>query len=156
VIENLKNVFMTATSFLQNGVAPPNTPIAQKIELEKQNHLSSKKFFIVFTSFLVLFVFYFVSVCVLFFLPNLPEYITGFVAIFSKTIEVLSIIIASYLGTQAIVDLRYGSNSNVSLQSSSQHNINQNTQTIHIIEEGDLNAPKVKPFSSLAYKDGDI
>ena len=147
---------MTATSFLQTGVAPPNTPFFQKKELESQNHLSSKKFFIVFSSFLILFIFYFVSVSILFFLPNLPEYITGFVAIFSKTIEVLSIIIASYLGTQAIVDLRYGSNSNVSLQSNSQHNIEQNTQTIHIIEEGGLNAPTIKPFSMLACKDENI
>jgi hypothetical protein len=36
------------------------------------------------------------------------------VTIFTKTIEVLAVIIAAYLGVQAVVDLKYGSSSNVS------------------------------------------
>lgn len=150
MIENFKNILKTATSFLQTGVAPPNTPIDQKMSLERQNHLSSKKFFIVFTSFLIIFIFYFSSVAVLFFLPELPVHITGFVTIFSKTIEVLSIVIASYLGTQAIVDLKYSSNSNVSLQSNNQSTKEDITHNINIIEEGSPNAPTIKPFSSIA------
>lgn len=79
-------------------------------------HMSSKKFSVVATSLLALMFFYFASVGVLFFLPahsGNNELISGFVTIFTKTIEVLAIIIASYLGVQAAVDLRFGSNSNV-------------------------------------------
>ena len=42
----------------------------------------------------------------------------GFVTIFSKSIEILSIIIATYVGAQAVVDLKYGSLSNASIEGS--------------------------------------
>jgi hypothetical protein len=83
-------------------------------------HMASKKFSVVATSLVALMFFYFASVGILFFLPDQSgnnEIITGFVAIFTKTIEVLAIIIASYLGVQAAVDLRFGSNSNVNYES---------------------------------------
>ena len=40
--------------------------------------------------------------------------ISGYVTIFTKTIEILAIIIAAYLGVQAVVDLKYNSSSNQS------------------------------------------
>jgi hypothetical protein len=46
---------------------------------------------------------------------NAPEFVSGFVTLFSKTIEILAVVIASYVGAQAVVDLKYASNSNASL-----------------------------------------
>ena len=43
---------------------------------------------------------------------KMPEHVTAFVTLFSKTIEIFAIIIASYLGVQAAVDLKYHSSSN--------------------------------------------
>ena len=102
-----------ALSFLQTGAVPSNTPSELTEQMKKVNHLTSKKFFIVGTSFLILGFFYFASVGVLFLLPQQSELIGGYVTIFTKTIEVLAIIIAAYLGVQAAVDLKYGSSSNV-------------------------------------------
>jgi predicted DNA-binding protein with PD1-like motif len=79
--------------------------------------MESKKFYIVITSVVILAFFYFSSIGLLFIIPNAPEFISGFVTIFSKTIEILAIIIASYVGAQAVVDLRYQSGSNVDLES---------------------------------------
>jgi hypothetical protein len=116
------------TSFLQNGVAPPNTPGHLKQEMEDKNHLSSKKFFIVFTSIFFLAFFYFSSVLILFMAPRMPEFISGFVTLFSKVMEILAIIIATYLSVQTVVDYKINSNSNASIES-----INQNNKTV--IEE---------------------
>tara|TARA_R110000868_G_scaffold103681_14_gene285380 strand:+ start:241 stop:717 length:477 start_codon:yes stop_codon:yes gene_type:complete len=116
--ENISNVAKTAAAFLQLGKAPPNTPEALVHQLEETSHLSSKKFFIVFSSVLVLAFFYFTSVAILFFLPLHDPLIAGYTTLFSKTIEILSIIIASYLGVQALVDLKYGSSSNASMTGS--------------------------------------
>jgi hypothetical protein len=52
----------------------------------------------------------------LFLLPASSDLISGYVTIFTKTIEILAIIIAAYLGVQAAVDLKYGSSSNVSYE----------------------------------------
>jgi uncharacterized membrane protein SpoIIM required for sporulation len=79
--------------------------------MEETNHLSSKKFFIIFTSVLMLGFLYYSSVAILLAI-ELPEHVTAFVTLFSKTIEIFAIIIASYLGVQAVVDLRYNSESN--------------------------------------------
>ena len=62
----IKNTFYTATSFLQTGVAPPNAPIRYREDLNKINFLSSKKFFIVFSSIVLLMFFYLTSVGILF------------------------------------------------------------------------------------------
>ena len=43
---------------------------------------------------------------------QLPEHVAAFVTIFTKTTEIFAIIIASYLGVQAAVDLKYNSSSN--------------------------------------------
>lgn len=131
----LTNIAKTATSFLQTGIAPPNTPEILKPSLEQANHLQSKKFFIVFSCFLILGFFYFSSVAILFMLPNVPEIISGYVTIFSKTIEVVSIVVAAYLGVQGIVDLKYSSSSSVINESISK------TERVTITQEY-LSGPK--------------
>jgi hypothetical protein len=116
MIHLIKNALLTATSFLSNNKTPPGTPIESTERLKAVNHLESKKFYLVITSVLILSFFYFVSVGILFLLPNTPEIVSGFVTVFSKTIEILAIIIASYVGAQAVVDLKYSSNSAASLE----------------------------------------
>lgn len=114
---SITNTLKTAVSFLSSSKVPPNTPLSIREEVKGINHFASRKFFIVFTSFLGLCFFYFASVAILFFIPtNASEMISGYVTIFTKTIEVLAIIIAAYLGVQAVVDLKYNSKSNQSFE----------------------------------------
>jgi hypothetical protein len=80
-------------------------------KMEETNHLSSKKFFIIFTSILMLAALYYSSVAILLAI-KMPEHVAAFVTLFSKTIEIFAIIIASYLGVEAVVDLKYNSASN--------------------------------------------
>jgi hypothetical protein len=47
---------------------------------------------------------------------QMPEHVTAFVTLFSKTIEIFAIIIASYLGVQAAVELKYNSASNAEVK----------------------------------------
>jgi hypothetical protein len=115
----IKNMAMTAVAFLSNNRVPPNTLPEDHERLKSINHMESKKFYIVIVSVFILAFFYFVSVGVLFFLPhNAPEFVSGFVTLFSKTIEILAIVIASYVGAQSVVDLKYASNSNASIEGS--------------------------------------
>jgi hypothetical protein len=58
---------------------------------------------------------YLLSVSILFLLPTKNELIAGYVTIFTKTIEIIAIIVAVYIGTQATIDFKYGSSSNVNL-----------------------------------------
>jgi succinate dehydrogenase hydrophobic anchor subunit len=128
---NLKNVINTGLSFLSSKKVPPNTPECEVERLRSVNHMESKKFFIVLTSVVILAFFYFASVGILFLIPKgTPEFFTGFVTIFSKTIEILSIIIAAYVGAQAVVDLKYGSQSKASLESTTHHETNENITVI--------------------------
>jgi hypothetical protein len=109
------NWIKSAFAFLSNSKAPPNSSVELREAMKKENHFASKKFFIAVTAFIGLLFFYFTSVGVLFFLPpDNRDMVEGYVTIFTKTIEVLAIIIAAYLGVQAAVDFRYASNSNVS------------------------------------------
>ena len=111
MFQSLVNIARTAAAFLQNGKAPPNTPARLEKRLEDTNHLSSKKFYIIFTSVLMLGVLYYSSVAILLAI-QMPEHVSAFVTMFSKTMEIFAIIIASYLGVQAAVDLKYNSSSN--------------------------------------------
>ena len=117
MISLIKNAAMTAVSFLSNNHVPPNTSDEDITRIKSINHMESKKFFIVLTSVAILAFFYFISIGIMFLLPHgAPEFVSGFVTIFSKTIEILAIIIASYVGAQAAVDLKYGSTSNASIE----------------------------------------
>ena len=109
---SITNLFKSAAAFLSSSKAPPGTSIQLYEAMRNENHFASKKFFITFTSFIGLMIFYAVSVGVLFFLPKENELIAGYVLIFSKTIEVVAIIIAAYLGVQTITDFRFASSSN--------------------------------------------
>lgn len=116
--KNIAAIAQTFTSFLRSDMAPPNTPADQIEELKSKNHLSSKKFFIAFSAFIILGIFYAASVFILFLMAALPELLAHYVVIFTKTIEVFAIIMATYLGLQAAIDFKYSSssNSNVNIQ----------------------------------------
>lgn len=120
MLKALGDIAAGAISFLRTGDTPPNTPERLKEKLGDINHLSSKKFFIVFSSILILSLFYYTSVGILLSLPQVPEVVVAFTTIFTKTMEILAVIIAAYIGCQAAVDLKYNSSSNTSLQSLSQ------------------------------------
>jgi hypothetical protein len=115
MFNNIINVAKTASAFLQNGKAPPNTPEYLQRKMKETNHLASKKFFVIFTSVIMLAAFYYSSVFILLAM-KMPEHIPAFVTLFSKTIEIFAIIIASYLGVEAVVDLRYNSASNAEVK----------------------------------------
>lgn len=112
---NVKNIAASAVSFLTSNKVPPGTPVAMQESLRKENHFKSKKFFLAFSSFIGLLFFYLISVGILFLLPAKNELIAGYVQIFTKTIEIIAIIVASYIGVQAAVDLKYGSSSSANL-----------------------------------------
>jgi hypothetical protein len=115
MLNNLINIARSASAFLQNGKAPPNTPEYLKRKMEETNHLSSKKFFIIFTSVLMLAALYYSSVAMLL-VNKMPEHGGAFVTLFTKTAEIFAVITASYLGVEAIVDLKYNSSSNAGIQ----------------------------------------
>jgi hypothetical protein len=143
--DNIINIIKSATAFLQNGVAPPNVSPEYKKALEDENHFASKKFFIVFTAAMLLAFFYFSSIIILFFIPHLPEIVTGFVTMFTKTIEILAVIIAFYTTGQAAVDIKYNSSSNAStegLLEQKQVDINENILTNNA-KEDDYNISEV-------------
>ena len=108
---SIVNVVQNAASFLSSNKVPPGTPVELQDSLRQQNHFKSKKFFLAFTSFIGLLAFYLISVGILFLLPSKNELIAGYVTIFTKTIEIVAIIVASYIGVQAAIDLKYGSSS---------------------------------------------
>lgn len=135
----LKNLTQTAAAFLSSGSAPPNTPPEQLERLKSVNHMESKKFFACAIATVILCFFYFVSVGMMVFLPPVPELITGFVTIFTKTTEILAIVIGSYVGAQAVVDLKYNSSSNASIENKTEtitENINEVT-VIHTNQKDD-------------------
>jgi len=115
--EAVTNIAKNAAAFLSSNKVPPGTPFELQKSLRNENHFKSKKFFLAFTSFIGLLAFYLLSVAVLFLLPQQNELIAGYVTIFTKTIEIVAIIVASYIGVQAAIDLKYGSDSNVSFES---------------------------------------
>lgn len=145
---SIKNLFQNAGAFLSSNKVPPNTPPELIESFRQQNHFASKKFFIVFTSFLGLCFFYFTSVGILFFLPGEnKEVVAGYITIFTKTIEVLAIVIAAYLGVQAAIDFRYGSSSSTNLNV----NLTSEQRELQVIEEQTiLYAEKFKDEPSYA------
>jgi hypothetical protein len=115
--QNIKHIASNAAAFLSSSKIPPGTPLEFQESLRNQNHFKSKKFFLAFSSFIGLLAFYLLSVGILFLLPSRNELIAGYVTIFTKTIEIVAIIVASYIGVQAAIDFKYGSTSNTNLDS---------------------------------------
>jgi hypothetical protein len=98
-------------------------------DLSKVNFLASKKFYVVFCSVIILAIFYAASIAVLFLTAAAPHLTVPFVSIFTETIKILAIIIASYLGVQTVLDYKMQSNSNVNLEGTntfSKEEIDQN------------------------------
>ena len=102
--KKISEIAKTASAMLHSGEVPPNTPPQFKEDLSKVNFLASKKFFVVFCSVLILAFFYGISIFVLFLTASLPTLTVPFVSIFTETIKILAVIIASYLGVQTILD----------------------------------------------------
>jgi hypothetical protein len=148
--QSIKNIAQTAVAFLSNGKAPPNTPARLEKQMEDTNHLASKKFFIVFTSALMLFFVYYTSIFVLFFFPKeFTTHITSYVTMYSKMMDILAIIVASYLGVQTVADFAFRSTTDVKAESDNiEENRTENTNE-HIIEEGTENAPEFRPYSTI-------
>ena len=137
----IKDIVKTASAFLQQGVAPPNTPPAQRKQLEDKNHLASKKFFLAFSGFVILAIFFMISVGILYSLVQYPAILPSYTLIFSKTIEVFAVIMVAYLGGQAAVDLKYNSSSQTENISSVENTTNYQkidiTETVAIEKEDD-------------------
>mgnify|MGYP000111642290 CR=1 FL=1 len=130
---NLINIAKSATSMLQSGSHPPNTPPKYKEDLSKINFLSSKKFYVVFCSVIILTFFYILSIGVLFLTAYYPTLTPAFVTIFTETIKILAVIIASYLGVQTVLDYRMNSSNIVEYKSeniSSKEEIDVNEVTV--------------------------
>lgn len=120
----------TASSMLHSGAVPPNTPPRFREDLSKVNFLASKKFYVVFCSVLILALFYGVSIFVLFLTAATPSLTVPFVSIFTETIKILAVIIASYLGVQTILDYKMQSNSSLNLEGSNSYSKEEIDQNI--------------------------
>jgi len=138
MFSNIKNIFLNASSFLQSNVVPPKTPLHLEEELGTINFLKSKKFFIVFTSILIICFFYFSSIGILFLLPNMPEKITGFVTLFSKTIELFTLVVGFYLGVQTILDYKVNSSTSTNYNASTTSNTNVIKEYLHSPKDDDF------------------
>lgn len=116
--QKIVEIAKTASSMLHSGQIPPNTPLALRKDFSKINFLTSKKFYVVFCSVIILAIFYVASILVLFLTSAAPHLTTPFVAIFTETIKILAIIIASYLGVQTILDYKMQSTTIVEAEGS--------------------------------------
>jgi len=136
----IETVLKSTVAFLEYGKAPPGTSKEMRKALENENHLASKNFFVIFTSFITLILFFFICVGIMFLMPRDSVVIGGYVTIFTKVMEVFSIIIATYLGVQAAVDLRYNSSSNASMSTEVADSNSTNSISENIVENLTKNA----------------
>lgn len=132
-------------AMLSHDKVPPNTPTQYMEEMKSINFLRSKKFFVVFSSVLMLLGFFGVSVFILFLTAPLPTITTPFVTIFVETIKIFAIIISAYLGLQAAIDFKYNSESSTALKGEIQYAKEEVQQTII-----DIYAEKYKNDKSYA------
>jgi len=110
--------------------APPNTPPEYIDEMKSINFLRSKKFFVVFSSILMLILFYGISVFILFLTATVPSITGSFVTIFVETIKIFAIIISAYLGLQAAIDFKYNTETSVLSKSEIQYAKEEVQETI--------------------------
>jgi len=141
MLTTLKNILLNGSSFLQSNVAPPNTPKELQEELGTINFLKSKKFFITFTSVLIICFFYFSSIGILILLPNMPEKIAGFVTLFTKTIELFTLVVGFYLSVQTVLDYK------VNTSSSTNYNSDLSTSNQNIVTKEYISSPKEDDFT---------
>jgi hypothetical protein len=128
--ERIIDIAKTAGAMLQSNKVPPNTPVNYSKDLSKVNFLASKKFYVVFCSVIILAIFYAASIAVLFLTAAAPHLTVPFVSIFTETIKILAIIIASYLGVQTVLDYKMQSNSNVNLEGTNSYSVEKVDQKI--------------------------
>ena len=150
MLDGVIKIAQTAAAFLTNGKAPPNTPPRLEQQMEDTNHLASKKFFIIMTSLLIIVSMFFVAVGILFFIPKDHDIvITTYATIFTKIMEQIALVISVYLGAQGLVDLRYNSSSNASVEGTAQSttenkNVNLNESILsNNTKEDDYNISEV-------------
>jgi hypothetical protein len=117
-------------AMLSHDKAPPNTPPEYIQDMKSINFLRSKKFFVVFTSVLMVVFFYAISVFILFLTAKVPTITMPFVTIFVETIKIFAIIISAYLGLQAAIDFKYNSDSITSVKGEIQYAKEEVQQTI--------------------------
>jgi hypothetical protein len=128
--DKIVKIAKTASAMLHSGEVPPNTPPQYKENLSKVNFLASKKFYVVFCSVIILALFYGVSIFVLFLTAASPSLTVPFVSIFTETIKILAVIIASYLGVQTVLDYRMQSNNTLSLEGTNSYSKEETDQKI--------------------------
>lgn len=126
--QKIVDIAKTASAMLHSGDVPPNTPPEYKEDLSKVNFLASKKFYVVFCSVIILGIFYAASIFVLFLTAASPGLTVPFVSIFTETVKILAVIIASYLGVQTILDYKMQSSSNVNTEG-------KNTFTKQVVDD---------------------
>ena len=132
-------------AMLTNSSTPPNTPPEYIDDLKSVNFLRSKKFFVVFTSMVMLLAFYGISVFILFLTAPVPGITAAFVTIFVETIKIFAIVISTYLGLQAAIDFKYNGDSSTSFKGEVSH-IKEEVQETTVL----LYANKYKDDSSYA------
>jgi len=128
------NIIAGGATMLQSGKSPPTA--GSNEDLESLNFLTSKKFFVIFSSIAILVVFFFVGVGILFITSLYPLIIVPYVTIFSKIVEILAVIIAVYIGAQTTLDFKYGSTSAVNLSGENSNLVQNLNQSIAQIDEG--------------------
>jgi hypothetical protein len=111
--DKILNTYHTATAFLQTKKVPPNTPLEYREDMSKINFFASKKFFIVFSSVVLLMLFYLSSVGILFLTSYFPGITDSYVILFTESIKIFAIIISVYLGLQATIDFKYNTDSKI-------------------------------------------
>lgn len=130
--QKIIDIAKTASAMLHSGQVPPHTPFRYREDLSKVNFLASKKFYVVFCSVIILAIFYAASIVVLFLTSTAPHLTVPFVSIFTETIKILAIIIASYLGVQTVLDYKMQSSSENTLDGSSSYTKEETDQQIII------------------------
>jgi hypothetical protein len=101
-----------ATWFLHSGIAPSNVNQVIKTDLEKLNHMTSKKFAMTMVAIGVIAFMYFSSVACLFLFKGDPH-VTALVNMYKDMIIAVASIAATLVGIQGLVDWKYNSNSSV-------------------------------------------
>ena len=141
----------------KNGLVPPTSVGTPQEDADRNmNHFRSKKFTVIFMSFVVILFFYFSGVAILFWLR--PDTVAAFVTMFSKILEVIAWIVTFWCTGQSVIDLKYSNSTNVDLigqNSTNTQNLNQNineniTEVKRIIREGEAGAPEIRPFAMIA------
>ena len=133
--QNIVNIGQTVSAFLTNGKAPPNTPPELEKQMEDTNHLASKKFFVIFSAIVMIVVMFLMAVGFLFIIPADHDIVvTAYSTIFTKIIEIFGLVISVYIGAQGLVDLRYNSSSNASIEGQAQSEHIQEDKNVNINE----------------------